>query len=96
MSKENPLVNQLNQTIYSSIPCMPIVSAGSGTGNEDGSICINTKSGHYKPSIREMETAKEVFESITNKPVNIIMKEDKEALKQKYGEKYAEYSGICL
>ncbi len=94
--ENNMYVLELNQAINRDIPCMPVICAGSGTINEDKSICINTKSGHYKPNIEEMEYAKNIFERITKKKIEIIMKEDKEALIRKYGEYADEYSGICL
>jgi hypothetical protein len=75
---------------------MPVISAGSGTVNDDGSVCINTKSGHYKPSIASMDVAKELFMRITERNVFIIMKENKEALREKYGARYELFSGICL
>ncbi len=75
---------------------MPVISAGSGTINEDGSICINTKSGHYKPELENMNIAKEQFEKITMKPVHIMFKTDKSKLEEKYGDNAEDYSGICL
>jgi hypothetical protein len=89
-------VQQLNQMIATFIPCMPVISAGSGTVNDDNSICINTKSGHYKPDPVNMEAAKRLFEEISGASVNIILKIDKEALIAKYGEHAENMSGICL
>ena len=94
--EEHPLVIQLNEIITRDIRCMPVISAGSGTVNDDGSVCINTKSGHYKPSIASMDVAKELFMRITERNVFIIMKENKEALREKYGARYELFSGICL
>jgi hypothetical protein len=94
--EENPLVKQLNEIIARDIPCMPVISAGSGTVNDDGSICLNTKSGHYKPSLATMEVAKTLFEKLTARMVTLIMKEDKNALQLKYGDRYEQFSGICL
>ena len=94
--EENPLVKNLNTIIGRDIPCMPVISAGSGTVNDDGSVCINTKSGHYKPTIQSMDLAKDIFNQITGREVVIILKEDKEALRTKYGERYEQFSGICL
>jgi hypothetical protein len=94
--EEQPVVIQLNAIIARDIPCMPVISAGSGTVNEDGSVCINTKSGHYKPSIESMDIAKELFTQITGKPIVVIMKENKDAIKEKYGARYEQFSGICL
>ena len=94
--EENPLVQSLNATIAKDIPCMPVISAGSGTVNENGIICINTKSGHYKPSLESMELAKSLFTEITEREIVIVLKEDKEAIKAKYGVHYEQFSGICL
>ena len=94
--EENPLVIQLNETIARDIRCMPVISAGSGTVNDDGSVCINTKSGHYKPSIASMDVASKLFTQITEREVSIIMKENKEALREKYGARYEQFAGICL
>ena len=94
--ESNELIMNLNAIINRDIPCMPVISAGSGTINEDNSICINTKSGHYKPELENMEKAKTVFETITGKKVNIVLKVDKEALREKYGDSVEYYSGICL
>ena len=89
-------VKNLNQMITQYIPCMTVISAGSGTVNDDNSICINTKSGHYKPEPVNMEAAKRLFEEISGAPVNIVLKVDKEALFAKYGEHAENMSGICL
>jgi effector-binding domain-containing protein len=94
--ESNELVMELNQIINRDIPCMPLISAGSGTVNDDNSICINTKSGHYKPNIENMNIAKELFEKITLQKIVISLKTDKELLIQKYGEHADNYSGICL
>lgn len=94
--ENNELIMNLNSIIDRDIPCMPVISAGSGTINEDNSICINTKSGHYKPELEDMEKAKTIFETITGKKVNIVLKVDKEALRAKYGDSIEYYSGICL
>lgn len=90
------LRNKLNMMINKYIPCMPVISAGSGTVNEDGSICINTKSGHYKPTKGHIEFAKGLFEKLTDRNITVELKADKELLKEKYGDKYMNYTGICL
>jgi len=91
-----PDIINLNTIIARDIPCMPVISAGSGTVNEDGSICINTKSGHYKPTEDSMVIAKDLFAKITKRNIVVIKKEDKEKLKEKYGKQHKLYSGICL
>jgi len=50
--------------------CMEVLSAGSGTVFYDDSdavkitICLNTKSGHYRPTLKHVDLAKEVVETI--------------------------------
>jgi hypothetical protein len=94
--ESNQIVVDFNTVINRDIPCMPVISAGSGTVNDDDSICINTKSGHYKPEIENMEIAKQIFEQITSKNIIITMKIDKQLLIEKYGDKADNYSGICI
>ena len=91
------LINMVDQLIERDVKCMPVMAAGSGSINPDNSICLNNKSGHYKPTEYSMLKAKEVFETITG-GVNIFIKdkEDKNLLKEKYGKNYENYSGICL
>ena len=89
-------VLELNRSVNMYIPCTPVVAAGSGTVNDDNSICLNTKSGHYKPTLENINVAKEIFESVTKTPATIQMKVDKELLIKKYGERVKNFSGICL
>ena len=49
--------------------CMEVLSAGSGTVFYDLvhpkiTICLNTKSGHYRPTLKHIDLAKEVMEKI--------------------------------
>jgi hypothetical protein len=94
--ERNILIDRVDYLISEKIRCMPVIAAGSGTVNDDDSICINDKSGHYKPTLETMTIAKEIFEEITNSTVIITEKADKELLKAKYGELYENYTGICL
>jgi hypothetical protein len=94
--EENAHVLKINEIIQRDIPCMPVIAAGSGTVNDDNSICINTKSGHYKPTIDSMRRAKELFSEITGMEVHVIKKENKEELRAKYGDRFKQFSGICL
>jgi len=89
-------VIRLNELVARDIPCMPVIAAGSGTINDDMSICLNTKSGHYKPTLDNLATAKDVFESITKLPVHIQRKADRELLIEKYGDRVKDFSGMCL
>jgi hypothetical protein len=90
------LINIIDRLIERDIQCMPVMAAGSGSINPDNSICINNKSGHYKPTEYSMVKAKEIFEEKTQAVVFIKEKEDKDFLKQKYGKNAENFSGICL
>lgn len=90
------LMNAVDTLIDRDIKCMPVIAAGSGSVNADNSICINNKSGHYKPTELSMLRAKEIFETNTGATVFIKEKEDKGLLKARYGENAENYSGICL
>lgn len=90
------LMNAVDTLIERDIKCMPVIAAGSGSVNPDNSICINNKSGHYKPTELSMLRAKEIFETNTGATVFIKEKEDKSVLKEKYGENAENFSGICL
>jgi hypothetical protein len=92
----NALIHNLNNQINIDINCMSVLAAGSGTVNDDNSICINDKSGHYKPTPKSMELAKLVFEQTTNLNIIVTQKADKNELKLKYGKNYKNYTGICL
>jgi len=95
-----PLIQDLNSIINRDIPCMPVISAGSGTINDDDpnniTICINNKSGHYKPTAESMIIAQTKFTEITGIKTVAVEKANKDLLKSKYGENYEAYSGICL
>lgn len=92
------LIEDVNVNVDKDIRCMPIVTCGSGSVNADNSICINNKSGHYKPTPASMQLAKRIFETVLeNKvPIHIKEKEDKDLLLAKYGENAEYFSGICL
>jgi hypothetical protein len=90
------LIDNLNLQINKDINCMPVLAAGSGTVNDDNSICINDKSGHYKPTPKSMQLAKTVFEETTGLTIIVTTKANKEDLKLKYGKDYKNYTGICL
>jgi hypothetical protein len=91
------LMDTIDQLINRDIACMPVMAAGSGSINPDNSICINNKSGHYKPTEFSMLKAKEIFETNTGGAVVFVKeKEDKDVLKARYGEDAENFSGICL
>jgi hypothetical protein len=96
IGSKKTLRKKLNKFVENEMPCMPVLSAGSGTVNEDGTICLNTKSGHYKPTKRDIEFAKDIFEDLLHVDIQIQLKTDKDLLKEKYGDKYKNYTGICL
>lgn len=90
------LMRAIDDLIQRDINCMPVIAAGSGSINNDNSICINNKSGHYKPTEISMIKAKEAFEMNTDAVIFIKEKEDKKLLKEKYGDKAENFTGICL
>ncbi|MFY7729926.1 MAG: hypothetical protein ACOVRN_10440 [Flavobacterium sp.] len=90
------LISEIDELINRDIPCMPVLAAGSGSVNNDNSICINNKSGHYKPTESSMLKAKESFETNTGVKIFVKEKEDKALLQTTYGNDAQNYSGICL
>jgi hypothetical protein len=107
----------LNSEINKHFECMKVVSAGSGTvfvhngtsaeHGEKYGICLNTKSGHYKPSLKDVELAKRVLLDIirnvscskTREQFKVIAqyKPNKKTLKKIFGENIAETKvGLCL
>ena len=90
------LIQNIDALIEENIPNMPVIAAGSGTVNDDDTICINNKSGHYKPNETSMEIARDMFMQKTGASVYITEKADKNLLREKYGDDYENYSGICL
>ncbi len=90
------IMDSIDQLITKDVKCMPVVAAGSGSVNSDNVICLNNKSGHYKPTKDSMLIAKEVFEANTGAVVFIKDKENKEVLQEKYGKNADNFSGICL
>jgi hypothetical protein len=95
-SELNSLMNNVNVFIDRDIKCMPVIAAGSGTVNDDGSICINDKSGHYKPTDQTMAMAGDIFREKTGVEVKVTKKVEKSILKDKYKKEYEKFSGICI
>ncbi len=56
---------------------MEAISAGSETILENNTICINNKSGHFKPSYSDLAIPTEMFNKITRMPVNIRLAAEK-------------------
>ena len=91
--------------------CMEVLSAGSGTVFYDDSdavnkitICLNTKSGHYRPTLKHIDLAKEVVETIVENTtflskydIGVISqyKPRKSTLKRVLG-KNAHKLGMCI
>lgn len=105
----------LNSEINKHFECMKVISAGSGTvfthkslkHGEKYSVCLNTKSGHYKPSLKDIELAKQILLDIISKikcsktrdqfKVIAQYKPNKKTLKKLFGENIAKTKpGLCL
>ena len=71
---------------------MPVLAAGSGTVNDDNSLCINDKSGNYKPTPQSMELAKLIFEQTTGLTIILSPKANKEDLKITIGASSITYN----
>lgn len=95
VSEVTRLMEELDIIINRDIRCMPVVAAGSGSVIGD-KICINTKSGHYKPTIESMNIARGVFEANTGLEIIVKEKENKKELKRIFGENAENFSGLCL
>lgn len=99
MIKEcNELIERINQLIKedTNLECMPVISAGSASINDDDTICINAKSGHYKPTPFSMERAREIIQQITGIATTIRTKVEERILIERYGENADKFTGICL
>lgn len=91
------LIQAVDALIERDIRCMPVIAAGSGSVLSGGQVCINNKSGHYKPTEQSMALARSIIEANTGgTQITVKSKEDKAALKARFGEHYESYSGICL
>jgi hypothetical protein len=93
--------------------CMEVLSAGSGTVFHDHAaakvtICLNTKSGHYRPTLKHVDLAKEVVETIVENArlsgrlgeydIGVISqyKPRKSTLKRVFGATNAHKLGMCV
>ncbi len=93
--------------------CMEVVSAGSGTVFHDSdaakiTICLNTKSGHYRPTLKHADLAKEVVETMVDNAgfsgrlgkYEIVVvaqyKPRKSTLKRVFGATNAHKLGMCI
>ena len=100
IDENNEVIILFNNKLFENFKCMEALSAGSGTILEDGSICLNNKSGHFKPSMADLEIAKEMFESVTKRIVKTRLAADKSLVETELaslpGFKYDNYTGTCL
>jgi hypothetical protein len=93
--------------------CMEVLSAGSGTVFYDSdaakvTICLNTKSGHYRPTLKHIDLAKEVVETMIDNArfsgrlakydigVMSQYKPRKSTLKRVFGATNAHKLGMCI
>jgi hypothetical protein len=93
--------------------CMEVLSAGSGTvfydiADSKITICLNTKSGHYRPTLKHIDLAKEVVETIVKNArlsgrlgkydigVMSQYKPRKSTLKRVFGATNAHKLGMCV
>ena len=80
---------------------MNSLSAGSGTILENDTICLNNKSGHFKPALADLEIAKNMFNRITHMDVNTRLEAEKYRVETELSSivpnfNYNNYSGTCL
>ena len=89
---------------------MQVVSAGSGTIFETNdahyNICLNTKSGHYRPTLKNVEFAKSFLEDIITKidskslrdkiKVSSQYKSSRQTIRKVFGDYTKSKLGICI
>lgn len=108
------LKRTLNREIKKNFECMRVVSAGSGTVFEtrDGDgvtnyeICLNTKSGHYRPSLKDVDFAKALLKGLVEKmdgsslrnkiKVSSHYKSSKKTIRNVFGDRSESKVGICI
>lgn len=66
LTEKSHLIVNFNRILFDMLHCMQAVIAGSGTYMGDDSdgkhiLCLNSKSGHYKPSVEDIEALVERF-----------------------------------
>lgn len=100
IDENNEVILSFNKRLFENFKCMEALSAGSGTILDDGSICLNNKSGHFKPRMSDLEIAKQMFESVTGKTVRTRLAADKALVETELssipGFKYDNFTGTCL
>ena len=102
------LKDSLNSEIGRHFECMKVVSAGSGTvfihnerQRDKYVVCLNTKSGHYRPTLRDIEFAKGVLMQavggLEQYKVIAQRKPSKKSLQRIFGEQIAKTKlGLCI
>ena len=89
---------------------MRVVSAGSVTvfesrdgGHANYEICLNTKSGHYRPYLKDVDFAKSLLENIIQKmdvrgriKVSSRYKSSKQTIRNVFGDRAESKVGICI
>lgn len=105
MNENTPEIIALNKEIFRVSGCMDVDASGSATylgkkGRKD-LLCINTKSGHYLPSLELLEFVKDnylgTFFPRNNWVIDVRKNITSDAsLKAVYGEDYKKYTGTCF
>ena len=101
VDEDNEVIVNFNRKLYENFGCMHALSAGSGTILEDGTICLNNKSGHFKPGMGDLEIAREMFNIVTGQPVRSRIAAHKDLVIKELSSvipkfNYDNYSGTCL
>ena len=93
-------VLEFNRVLFETLGCMEALSAGSGTILENGTICINNKSGHFAPKFSDLVIAQSMFREITGRDVNIRLPAEKSKIVAELSEipgfDYYNFTGTCL
>ena len=104
------MLRSFNALIKKHFECMRVISSGSGTVFSGGGtaapgstavVCLNTKSGHYRPPLNNIIVAKSIFKSLlplSKLDIDVIVQRKRRdgSLKKTFG-KYAEmYIGTCI
>jgi len=99
-----------NREVKKHFNCMRVVSAGSGTVFETKdahyNICLNTKSGHYRPSLKDIDFAKSFLKGLVEKieckslreriKVSSQYKSSKQTIRKVFHDRAESKIGICI
>ena len=101
IDENSEIIVTLNNELYKAFGCMRVYSAGSGTILPDNTLCINTKSGHFRPKMPDIDDVRSLFEEKTGmetslRPAHEIS--ELRAFTASRGVDYdsADYSGMCI